>query len=258
MLIDWFTVTAQVINFLVLVYLLKRFLYGPIIRAMDQREKRIALRLEEGQKKKDEAQQEMALYQKKNRDLDNQREEKLSQIKEEAEARRKELINEARNEVDAIRARWHGAIQREKEAFLQDLRQRAGKQTCAIARRVLKDLANVDLERHIIRVFIERLRNLDDQERTALNESIRKSGQRINLRSAFEIPQEMAREIAAVLQNQGADPLDLQLEISSEVICGIELKVYGRKIAWSLEDYVDTLEEALVEALEGKRIESTD
>ncbi len=258
MLIDWFTVTAQVINFLVLVYLLKRFLYGPIIRAMDQREKRIALRLEEGQKKKDEAQQEMALYQKKNRDLDNQREEKLSQIKEEAEARRKELINEARNEVDAIRARWHEAIQREKEAFLQDLRQRAGKQTYAIARRVLKDLANVNLERHIIRVFIERLRNLDDQERTALQESIRKSGRKINLRSAFEIPQEMAREIAAVLQNQGADPLDLQLEISSDLICGIELKVHGRKIAWSLEDYVDTLEEALVEALEGKRIESTD
>ena len=249
MLIDWFTVTAQVINFLVLVYLLKRFLYGPIIRAMDQREKRIALRLEEGQKKKDEAQQEMALYQKKNRDLDNQREEKLFRIKEEAEARRKELINEARNEVDAIRARWHGAIQREKDAFLQDLRQRAGKQTCAIARRVLKDLANVDLERHIIRVFIERLRNLDDQERTALNESIRKSGQRINLRSAFEIPQEMAREIAAVLQNQGADPLDLQLEISSEVICGIELKVYGRKIAWSLEDYLEALEDEFVEAL---------
>ncbi len=258
MLIDWFTVTAQVINFLVLVYLLKRFLYGPIIRAMDQREKRIALRLEEGQKKKDEAQQEMALYQKKNRDLDNQREEKLSRIKEEAAARRKELINEARNEVDAIRARWHEAIQREKEAFLQDLRQRAGKQTYAIARRVLKDLANVNLERHIIRVFIERLRNLDDQERTALQESIRKSGRKINLRSAFEIPQEMAREIAAVLQNQGADPLDLQLEISSDLICGIELKVHGRKIAWSLEDYVDTLEEALVEALEGKRIESTD
>ncbi|MCK4391053.1 MAG: F0F1 ATP synthase subunit B [Desulfobacterales bacterium] len=258
MLIDWFTVTAQVINFLVLVYLLKRFLYGPIIRAMDQREKRIALRLEEGQKKKDEAQQEMALYQKKNRDLDNQREEKLSRIKEEAEARRKEFINEARNEVDAIRARWHEAIQREKAAFLQNLRQRAGKQTCAIARRVLKDLANVDLERHIIRVFIERLRNLDDQERTALKESIRKSGRKINLRSAFEIPQDMAREIAAVLQNQGTDPVDLQLEISSDLICGIELKVHGRKIAWSLEDYVDTLEEAVVEALEGKRIESTD
>ena len=58
MLIDWFTVLAQIINFLVLVYLLKRFLYGRIIRAMDERERKIALRLEEAQGRKEEAEQE--------------------------------------------------------------------------------------------------------------------------------------------------------------------------------------------------------
>ncbi len=258
MLIDWFTVTAQVINFLVLVYLLKRFLYGPIVKAMDEREKKIALRLEEGRRKKNEAEREMERYLKKNLDLDNRREALLSEIKGEVDARRKELINEARNEVEAIRDNWHKAIKREKEAFLQDLRQRAGKETCAVVRLALKDLANVNLEHHIIRVFIERLRNLDEEELSALNESILKSGQRINLRSAFEIPREMVRQITEALQNHGADPVDLQLEVSSDIICGIELKVHGRKIAWSLEDYLETLEEALAEALEGKRIESTD
>ena len=258
MLIDWFTVTAQAINFLVLVYLLKRFLYGPIIKAMEKREKRIALRLEEGQKTKEEAEREVERYVKKNRDLDNRREALLSEIKGEVDARRKELMNEARNEVEAIRTNWYEAIQREKEAFLQDLRQRAGKQTCAIARYALRDLADADLEHHIIRVFIERLRNLGQEERDALKESMLRSGGRINLRSAFEIPQEMTRQIAEILQNQGAYTVDLQLEISSDVICGIELKVHGRKVAWSLEDYLETLEEALVEALEGRRIESKD
>lgn len=250
MLIDWFTVTAQVINFLVLVYLLKRFLYGPIMRAMDEREKRIALRLEEGQKKKDEAQQEMERYQGKNRELDVRREALLSQIKEEAEGRRKELIDEARSQVDAIRTNWYEAIQREKEAFLQNLRQRAGKHTYAIARRALKDLANVDLEHHIVGVFIERLRNLTGEERDALDESIRTSGGKVYLRCAFEIPQQMAQEIVEVLQDYGPDTLDSQLEISSDLICGIELKVHGRKIAWSLEEYLETLEEGLVEGLD--------
>lgn len=257
MLIDWFTVTAQAINFLVLVYLLKRFLYGPIIKAMDEREKRIALRLEEGQRKKNEAEREVERYLEKNRDLDNRREALLSEIKGEADARRKELMNEARGEVEAIRANWYEAIQREKEAFLQDLRQRVGKETCAIARLALMDLANVNLEHHIIRVFIKRLQNLDKEELSALNASILKSGRRINLRSAFEIPQEMVQQIAEALRNHVADSVDLQLEISSDVICGIELKVHGRKIAWSLEDYLETMEETLVEALEGKRIEST-
>ena len=251
MLIDWFTVIAQVINFLVLVYLLKRFLYGPIIKAMDEREKRIALRLEEGRKMKEEAGQEVALYQKKNQDLDNRREEMMSQIKEEAEARRKELVDEARNQVDAIRANWNEAIEREKAAFLLDLRQRAGKHTYAIARRALEDLASVDLEHHIIRVFTERLRNLTEEERDAIQESIRTSGRRINLRSAFEIPHKMVEQIGEALQNQGADTVELRSEISTDVVCGIELEVHGRKFAWSLADYLDTLEERMVEAFEG-------
>ena len=42
MLIDWFTVAAQALNFLILVWLMKRFLYKPILHAIDAREERIA------------------------------------------------------------------------------------------------------------------------------------------------------------------------------------------------------------------------
>ena len=49
MLIDWFTVAAQAINFLILVLLLRRFLYGPIVKAMDDREAAInAIRTHRG------------------------------------------------------------------------------------------------------------------------------------------------------------------------------------------------------------------
>ncbi|MFQ3186924.1 MAG: F-type H+-transporting ATPase subunit b, partial [Marinomonas primoryensis] len=52
MLIDWFTVIAQLINFLVLVWLLKRFLYRPILNAIDAREKRIADELADADEKR--------------------------------------------------------------------------------------------------------------------------------------------------------------------------------------------------------------
>ena len=55
MLIDWFTVSFQVINFLILIALLKRFLYGPIIRAMEERESTIAARLFEAERAEKEA-----------------------------------------------------------------------------------------------------------------------------------------------------------------------------------------------------------
>ena len=250
MLIDWFTVFAQILNFLVLVYLLKRFLYGRIIRAMDEREKTIALRLEEAQKKKDDAQQEMEGYIAKNKELDDRRQALLTGMKEEVEAHRKELLNEARKQVETVRATWYQALEQEKQTFLDDLRQRAGKHTCEIARRSLQDLSNVDLEHHIMRVFMERLRNLDGQEVQALKEAVSKSGGKLKVRSAFEIPQELVQEIAGVLSVHVPEP-SLRFEASPEVLCGIELELHGRKIAWSLGDYLDTLEDRLLAALEG-------
>ena len=53
MLIDWFTVGAQVVNFVILVWLMKHFLYKPILSAIDAREKRIASELAAANTKRD-------------------------------------------------------------------------------------------------------------------------------------------------------------------------------------------------------------
>ena len=257
MLIDWFTVIAQIINFLVLVYLLKRFLYGPIIKAMDKRQEKIVLRLEEARKKKEEAGQEAGLFLQKNREFDAGHEEMLSQIKKEAEARRVELIKEARSQVDADMARWYGAIRKEKETFLQDIRRHAVRHTCAIARRVIKDLSNTDLENRITSIFIERLQKVDNNEREALAQAVQHSMEGIKVNSAFEIPGESAKKIVRLLQNLTTDPVDVRFEILPELICGIELKLRGRKISWNIADYLGSFEESIGAAIEAKGIKKT-
>jgi len=252
-LIDWFTVTAQIINFLVLVYLLKRFLYKPIVKAMDEREERISGRLKEAEKREDEARQELERYQEKTKEIDDRRQVLLNQIKEDVEAERKALLGQARDQVEGVRANWHEALEREKDAFLQDLRERTGRHTYAIARRVLNDLADVNVEHQIIRVFVERLRSLDEEEKRALRKSVEQSKQGVRVISAFEIPQDMSDEIAHVLEAFMAVPVDLQFETSPDVICGIELNAHGRKIAWSLRDYLEGLETTLAQVLTGQQ-----
>ncbi len=73
MLIDWFTVGAQGLNFVILVWLMKRFLYGPILHAIDAREKRIADELADADAQKAEASRERGEFQRKNEELDQQR-----------------------------------------------------------------------------------------------------------------------------------------------------------------------------------------
>ena len=81
MLIDWFTIGAQALNFLILVWLMRRFLYKPILHAIDDREQGIARELAEADKKKGDAEKEREQFQKKNEAFDREREEFMNQAK---------------------------------------------------------------------------------------------------------------------------------------------------------------------------------
>ena len=103
MLINWFTVIAQAINFLILVWLLKRFLYKPILHAIDEREKGIATQLAEAEAKKAEAQKERDDFQHKNEAFDQERSALLKKATDEANAERQRLLDQARKDADALR-----------------------------------------------------------------------------------------------------------------------------------------------------------
>lgn len=250
MLINWFTVIAQIVNFLILVFLLKYFLYDRIVKAMDEREQRIQLRLKEAEEKKQEAEQEARSYLEKNRDLDAKREEMLAQAKKEVDARRKELTREARQAVTKQRSVWLETIQRDKKSFVQDLRKMAGNQVYTIARKAFRDLADADVEERTINAFLVHLKGMSKKTREALATSIKESGNEVVVRSAFEIPAKMREKITGSLHREIADGIQVRYEATSDLIMGIELKTRGRKIAWSLQDYLDTLEEHALQTLD--------
>lgn len=248
--IDWFTVLAQVINFLVLVALLKRFLYVPIITAMDQREAKITSRLEEAAEKSRNAEHQAGAYQQKLRELAEQREGMLSQARGESDMLRKELIKKARDEANSSQVKWAEAILQQRDVFLMDFRQQAGKQICAIARHALADLANTDLNKAVVDSFLQQLRTLEQVERDQMARSFLKSGDGVLLRSAFEIDPGVRQNIIQTIQAEIAGGIEARFETDPELICGIELKAHGRHIAWNLDDYLESLEESLARALD--------
>lgn len=249
MLIDWFTVVAQIINFLILVALLRHFLYGRIIKAMDQREARITSRLEEAEKRKKEAEEEAEAYSQRNQEFDLQREELIYHAKEDAEAFRKELVLRAREEIDALEARWHETVEKRKIAFLKELSQRATREVFSVTRQALKDLADKDLEHQMVNVFIRRIQGLDEKERHLIGEAIGSSG-KVLIRSAFQIPDEGRTKIFQAIRDYINGGEHVSYQVATDVISGIELRTMGHKIAWSLDNYLSSLETSVLQAME--------
>jgi F-type H+-transporting ATPase subunit b len=255
LLIDWFTVLAQIVNFLILVFLLHRFLYNPILNAMAQREKRIANDLETAERKRREAREEIESYRQKKAELDEKRQEFLHKAEKEADVRRHDLLQKARAETEEIRSRWQRAIEQEKAAFLSDLRRRVSQETYRVMRSALADMADVTLEERIVAVFLARLADLPESEREALADETADSWQ---INSAFDLPDEHHEEIERVVKDKWGYNGRLEFNTQPDLIAGIELVAAGHKIAWSLDSYLDSLEEAFADLLTQARMEEVE
>jgi len=249
MAIDWFTVMAQVINFVILVYLLKRFLYRPIINAMQGREQKIAARMAEANEKIHTAEKEAQAYDDKQRKLEDQKQALLSEAREEAQAQRAVLLDELRTEIDQTRTSWHEEVEREKQVFLREVRQTIGQLVCQVARNALTDLAAADLEQAMIRVFILKLQQLTDSEQQALADAGRDNDWRIIIRSSFEVPAALRDELGTVIQAQIAKEAIIQFARNADQLCGITLFTPARKLSWSFDSYLDGIEEPISDAL---------
>ena len=248
--IDWFVFLAQIFNFLLLMYLLKRFLYGRIIKAMDDREAKIAARFAEAEELKTKAYEEVEIYEKRNQLLLEQKEHLLNEAVIAADAKRKELMEKVREDVDQIKARWQDMLVREQDAFFYDLRQRAAKQLYATARKALSDLADTELEERIVDEFIRRVKDLDEEKGVQIRKAIAGGGNRVTIQSAFAISASRQAQIEEALKKQISNGFSIRYLQQPEIVSGIEMRVNGHKIAWSLNEYLETLVENLTETLQ--------
>ena len=245
-----FTVIAQIINFIILVLLLRHFLYKRIVDVMDQREKNIAERIEEAEKKKEEAEEEAETYQKKRKELDDREKDLIGRAEKEAEDRRKELIQKAREDVDRTQDRWRESLQRQKESFLHDLRRQAGEQVFHVARKALKDLADEELEKYIVESFCRRLRDLGKKKKEEINESLEGVDHEAVVLSRFQMTKKFQQKVEKAIKESGGEDARVKFKTSEDLIGGIELEIGDRKVAWGIDSYLADLEEDMSEAFE--------
>jgi F-type H+-transporting ATPase subunit b len=246
---DWFTIGAQALNFLILVWLMKRFLYKPILNAIDEREQRIARELAEADKKKADAEKEREQFQKKNGEFDREREAFLNQAKGEAKAERGRLLDEARKAADALRAKRQDALKREQQSLNDEITRRTREEVFAIAGKTLADLAGTSLEERMSEVLMRRLRELDGDAKEGLAKALKTSTDPVLVRSAFELPSEQRAAIQHALSETFSAEIQFRFETAPDVISGIELTANGRKVAWSIADYLASLEKSVGELL---------
>jgi F-type H+-transporting ATPase subunit b len=249
MLIDWFTVVAQAVNFLILVWLLKRFLYQPILNALDAREKRIAAELADADAKKAQALTEREEFKRKNEEFDRNSAAMLNKATDEAAAERQRLFEQARKDADSLRVKQQESLRSEYQQLNEEFARRTQSEVFSIARKALADLAGESLEARMAEVFVQHLRALNSEEKAELAAMYKSPFQPVLVRSAFDLAPAQRTSIEGAVKETLAATASVRFDVVPDLINGIELVINGQKVAWSISDYLSSLEKDVNELL---------
>lgn len=239
MSIDWITVGAQIVNFLVLVWLLKRFLYRPILDGIAAREAEIAARMGEAAAVRDTAEATESKYEAEIAALRASRAEMLEAARRTAEKERSALLSEAHAQLANEQADRDKNRAEEARKFSVELHQSGAAALLDLTRKALSDLADESLEHRIVSHAVTRIKVMADELHAAAGDS-REAVALTRDPLPEETQAHLRSELAAVLPG-----FTLRFETNPSVSPGISLRLGGAQVAWTVDSYLDGLDAAL-------------
>ncbi len=238
MKINWFTLIAQVINFLVLMWLLKRYLYKPILKAIDERENKILSQLKDADAKMLEAEKERNEFDQKNKAFDKHKDEMMQKIILETNAEEQRLKEKARDEVNSLKTKLETAVIAEQEKRDYEITQKIMQEVVAITRKTLTDLSSVSLEEQSVNTFIQKIKGLSEDEKKQFLSEITSGTEPILIESAFNLPSKLQSAIEKSIAGTLGTTCQFKYKILPELISGIQLTANSYRLSWNISAYL--------------------
>jgi F-type H+-transporting ATPase subunit b len=236
------TFILETINFLVLIWILKRLFYAPVKRVIEDRKRTIQKTLEDAEGTRRQAQELQAKYENRLRDWEKEK-------AGEKEGFQKELAGEKEKQMTAMRASV--AQEREKlkvqeEKRLQELEAKTERealgQSAQFASRLLSDIASPETEAKLVDLALQQL--ADVQRAPRLLAGFTPNGAKVVVRSAYPLPEGKKRELAGVLlKTLGTEP-PFEFIVEKELLAGLRIDMGPVVLRANLKDELQFFSEA--------------
>lgn len=234
MKIDLITFVAQIVNLLVLIWLMKKFLYAPILKTVEARQKQIDDAEEKAKRSLEDALKKERLYDEKLIAFEKKRASLLEQAQDEADCLRKTLLKEATEAAEMARTRFKESLLKEKKSANAEIEEVILGEFKVLANRAFKELASSDLQKQMAEVFSKKIADISDRQKKQLLESAMEKG--VVLEVALK--EKMPIVLEKTLKDFFGD-IKIKVRQNPELICGYTLLVGEKEISWNLNAYMD-------------------
>jgi F-type H+-transporting ATPase subunit b len=235
---DIWTFLFQIINFVVLLFILKRLLYKPIREIMDKRRGIIEKNVEDAEKTKMEAQELKRKYQEEMDKLKDVRILTFEKLQEEVEVERKKLMGRAEEEAGKIIEKERAIFDTEKKRLETELKDKAIDTICVFASRLLRDISDEELHSAIYRKLLKEVERI-----TSDITKIEKKDEPLTIEiiTAYELSEEKLKGLQKTIESLISRKVNINQTIDKNLIAGIKIKVYDMVYDSSLSGQIDSL-----------------
>jgi len=242
--LDWSTFILEIINFLILVWLLKRFFYKPVLNVINRRREEIQKKISEAEGVKHEAESLKSDYENRLADWENEKATARTTLHKEIGAQRKKMLEELHAAIEQEREKERVLNQRKIENELHKNEKLALEQALAFTSRLLTRLASPQLEYGIVQAALEDLDKLSDEQKTFLQKAYAQARNPITVSSAFPLAKEHTAAIEEQLAGILNQPPRCEFRQDAELLAGLRICVGSWMLKATLQDELKYFAEA--------------
>jgi len=245
MLIDWRTVAAQLVNFLLLVWFLNRFLFRPVQAIVKERNETMKKALDEAASQHKAALAERETFAREKESFEEQKSSLLRAASTEAHHEKERLVREAHDEYAALRATLRTHSEEDKKRLATELKGTIEDEAFRLAQTALVSLSSASLEEQMVVRFAQAVRQMGEEEKKSLLFDLSRSSYAAVVRTAFELPAPSRAFLEKTLTEFFAHPLACTFECDPSLIGGVEMMTAGHTVGWNLSSALLSIREAV-------------
>jgi F-type H+-transporting ATPase subunit b len=243
--LGWPTFFLQLVNFVVLVWLLKRFLYKPVLEAIARRKAGIDQTLREAAEKQNAAEVLASQYQNRLAEWESEKQKMRAELVEEINAQRAQMMAALENTLSQEREKARVLEERRLNQLENQKEAEAIVKGVQFMARLLARTANAALEARLIDITLEDLLRLPEEQITALRMVSRQSSLQVKVISAYALSTEQRSLITQKLRDAIQDNVTIEFKEDGRLLAGLRISVGPWVLRANLEDELQFFAKAL-------------
>lgn len=246
---DLLTYLFEIINFFILLWILKKLLYKPVISVLKKRKEYIDTKIreaEEAQAKVEKLKQE---YEKLLQDIENIKKAKLAEITKQVEEEKEKLYKQMKAEIDAEREKFLESLQIEKREVINEIKEFIINYSLQFVSKILVKVSDENLHKNLFKLAIEAIENLPDEDKKSISEEL-KHQKFILIETAYPLTEEEKNKLKDLIKKEFGIEVSIKEEEKKDLIAGVSIHIGSKLIDLSLEGQLSVFQNIMRKKIE--------